>query len=361
MRPIRAIAIAAFAFGLTLSMAPLAQADGGQYTVLKCHAYSRSASEVEAAAAGPYQTADSCAGADHRLEIAVDGFGLPGQSGYVRFTAPDNTAIVGVIADANLRRDNHHFAQLAAVDYQGNSRVLAQGSDSGTGFQPYSFSGLNDLRFVVQLFCSDPGGCPNSSQAHAYVRNIALVLEDRSAPGVLTSDGSLLEGGWMRGYRDLQAAAVDLGSGLVEPHRSRLTASRLGRTLGCPWRVSGGTATAYLVPCPVAPHGTQLAVTVDTASRAIHARAPIKSMSVPSDFAGNSPICRSVAVSVDNQAPQLSFASQPRPADPELIRVTERWTCTRGRSETSVRRSRIRPRVGLEWTALPTRLAGTTP
>ena len=129
MRPIRAIAIAAFAFGLTLSMAPLAQRPAVEYHVLKCHCLSRSASEVEAAAAGPYQTADSCAAPTSGSRSAVTASVCRVSPATCASPLHHDTAIVGVIADANLRRDNHHFAQLAAVDYQGNSRVLAQGSD----------------------------------------------------------------------------------------------------------------------------------------------------------------------------------------------------------------------------------------
>lgn len=351
MKPIRAVTLAAFVAAVTLLMPPTAGAAGGQYTVLKCHIYSRSASEVEAAAAGPYQTADSCAAPDQRLEVTVNGFGLPGQAGYVRFTAPDNTAIVGVTADANLRRDNHHFAQLAVVDHQGTSRVLAQGSDSGDGFQTYSFSNLNDLRFVVQLFCSDPGGCPNSAQAHAYVRNIGLVLEDRSDPGVTEIGGSLLESAWLRGEKVLQASAVDLGSGLAALS-AMVNGTAVGNALG---QCTGilGLASSVLVPCVLMPGGAQLTTTINTAAPPFQQGANRLEI-CPRDFAGNSPPCSSAVISVDNQPPTLAFANTPDPADPELIRVAVIDDAS-GVDPSSVQIS-YRPVGGAQWTSLPTRL-----
>ena len=348
LRPAVGTAIAAIAL---LVAAPDARAADAQYTVLKCHAYSRSASEVEAAAAGPYQTADSCGGADHRLEVTVNGFGLPGQSGSVLFTAPDNTAIVGVIADANLRRDNHHFAQLAVVDYQGNPRVLAQGSDTGAGFQPYSFSGLNDLRFVVQLFCSDPGGCPNSAQAHAYVRNIAIVLADRNDPGVTEVGGTLFDGGWLRGEKMMEIAAADLGSGLA----TISTFVNGAEIAQAPARCNGtlGPASALLVPCPVAPAGADLAVPADT-TRAPFTQGLNSIKLCVRDFAGNAPSCSPFTVSVDNEPPGLAFPAALDTADPELITVR----AVELHSGVDPQSVQIAHRIvgGAQWTVLPTRL-----
>ena len=49
---------------------------------------SRSAFEVEAAAAGPYYTVDSCADSAQRLEVNVNGFGTSGPSGLCQLHSP---------------------------------------------------------------------------------------------------------------------------------------------------------------------------------------------------------------------------------------------------------------------------------
>jgi hypothetical protein len=316
----RRSAMALFAVsGWLLGTAGAAEATDAQYHVLKCHVNSRPASEVEAGTTGPYYTADSCAGPDQRLEVNVNGFGLPGQAGYVRFGAPEGTSIVGVSLDANLRRDNHHFAQLAVVDYQGASHVLAQGDDTGSGFQSYSFLGLNDLRFVVQLFCSDPGGCPNSSQAHAYARNIDLVLADRVDPEVTDVSGDLVDPGWIRGVHTLRAVGGDVGSGL-STLMLRVNSTVLTRMPGVCDGVVVRPYASVLVPCgdPAAtplfnsPLDTQRAPFVDGVNQV---------ELCAEDFAGNQPPCDSLEVSVDNAPPNLAFTVEQDPADPELVRA----------------------------------------
>ncbi len=212
-RSLLAIGISA-SIGVATWGLPTALAADREYVVLSCHLYNRQAPDVEVAAQGAYRVANNCSGSAQDLEISVDGQGLPGQAGYFRYTAPASTSIVGVSVDANLRRDNHHRAQLAVVDHLGNATVLWNGSDTPTGFVHYETSGLNALRFVMQLVCSDPGGCPPSAQARAYMKNVGLVLADRADPAVTVFNGSLLNDGWLRGPVDLQADASDMGSGL---------------------------------------------------------------------------------------------------------------------------------------------------
>ncbi len=211
-----AVAIAASAVGSQ----PALGADS-EYVVLSCHLYNRQAPDVEVEAQGAYRVANNCAGPSQDLEVSVDGQGLPGQSGYFRYTAPDDTSIVGISLDANLRRDNHHRAQLAVVDYSGNATVLWNGAESGTGWVHYETPGLNALRFVMQLICSDPGGCGPSAEAHAYMRNVRLVLADRVDPAVTVLNGSLFAGGWLRGSADLQAVCVGPGQRLSRPDCGR--------------------------------------------------------------------------------------------------------------------------------------------
>ena len=343
-----AVALVAWGLGATAS----ASAADAQYQVLKCHVYSRSALEVEAGTTGPYFTADSCASSNQRLEVAVNGFGLPGQSGYVRYTAPEGTAIVGVNVDANLRRDNHHFAQLAVVDAQGNSRALAQGADSGDGFQSYSFSGLNDLRFVVQLFCSDPGGCPNSSQAHAYARNIDLVLADRSDPAVTDVSGDVVDPGGSAVCACCGLVAADVGSGVLLV-TLRVNSIPLIQVNGA----CGGADPPYssaLVPCGALPATRLLGASLDT-QQAPFVDGTNQVQVCVEDFAGNQSPCSSYNVAVDNAPPTLGFTTEQDPGDPELIRVLA-TDSTSGIDPGGVQVS-YRPAGASDWTPLPTRLA----
>ena len=210
--------------------APAAHGAGATYTVLKCHVNSRSASEAVAEVRGPYSTANRCSGVDQRLEVTNYGFATSSQTAYWRFNAPAGTAIVGLKVRANLRRDNHHLAQIVVLNSAGTPRVLANGLDTGQGFQDHLFTGLNDAALVLHLVCNDVGGCPSSEQAHAYAQNIELVLSDRSDPQVTSVSGSLVGGGWLRGEQRLAAQASDSGSGLRNPALRR---SMAATSAGC--------------------------------------------------------------------------------------------------------------------------------
>ena len=207
---------------------PAALAANATYTVLKCHANSRSAAEAISESRGAYSTQNRCPGTDRRLELSNLGFATAGQNGFWRFNAPPGTEIVAVNARANLRRENHHLAQIVAVDAQGGTRVLANGSDSSQGYQAYSSSGLRHVALVVILICSDGGGCAYAPQAHAHVQNIELVLADRYDPRVTAVGGGLVEPGWKRGTEELRAQATDMGGG-IEHLRAWVNGVEVGR------------------------------------------------------------------------------------------------------------------------------------
>lgn len=330
-----------------------AHASDRTYLVIKCHVFSRSSSEVGLEANGPYSSVDSCAGPDQRFEMTESGFGLPGQAGSIRLTAPGNTSIVGVALDANLRRDNHHLAQLSVVDDSGISHVLANGDDSGSGFQQYSFSGLSDRHFVAQLVCGDPGGCPSSAQAHAFVKNIGLTLADRADPGVTGVGGSLFDAGWARGPRVLLAEGADLGSGIASVW-VLVNGTEAGRTAAPCSSVLGVALSGSLVPCPMLPASVHLgALTMDTARSPFVEGANQIAVCV-TDFAGNGPVCTSDVVHVDNLPPSLSF-TQGDPADPELIRAA----ALDAHSGLDPQSARIAYRLigASEWTPLPTKIS----
>jgi len=299
--------------------APGALGAGATYTVLKCHASSRSASEASAQSRGAYPTQNRCAGTDQRLEVTNDGYATAGQSGVWTYSAPAGTEIVAVNARANLRRDNHHLAQLVAIDAQGGTRVLANGPDSGEGFQPYSVAGLRHVALALILFCGDGGGCAASEQAHAYAQNLELVLADRSDPAVTAISGGLVEPGWKRGTLRLQAQAADTGSGL-ERLRAWVNGVQVGEANPVCAGSLGTSTASMLAPCPVAPLGEGFDVSLDTRV-APFVDGPNALLVCAEDFAGNPGSCASRTVYADNAPPQLAFASSQDADDPELIRV----------------------------------------
>ena len=209
-----AITLTALSTAFTI-VAAAALGAGGQYTVVQCDLGGHGATEAAGEVHGGYLIRDRCGALEQRLEVTNTGFTTPGQSGRWRFSAPFGTAIVGVYVSANLRRENHHLAQLVVQNDQGVPTVLANGGDTGDGFQNFGFATLDQRAFIVHLVCSDPGGCPPSSQAHAYAQNIAIVVADRADPVISNVSGSLLDGGWVRGSRSLGAQASDFGSGFA--------------------------------------------------------------------------------------------------------------------------------------------------
>jgi hypothetical protein len=338
----------AIAGGLVVAgtSAPAALAANATYTVLKCHANSASAAQAISESRGAYSTQNRCPGTDRRLELSNLGFATAGQNGFWRFNAPPGTEIVAVNARANLRRENHHLAQLVAVDAQGGTRVLANGLDSSQGYQAYSTSGLRHVALVVLLICSDGGGCAYAPHAHAHVQNIELVLADRYDPRVTSVGGGLLEPGWQRGTARLQAQASDIGSGL-EHLRAWANGVEIGRARPTCGGVLGGPYTSLLAPCPVAPVGGGLDLAIDSAAAPFGDGANAL-LVCPEDFAGNRGGCVSRTVFVDNAPPQLAFTNRQDAGDPELIRVR----VAEPHSGIDSARISYRPVGGSVWTPL---------
>jgi hypothetical protein len=332
--------------------ASTALAANATYAVLKCHASSRSAAEAISESRGAYSTQNRCAGADQRLELSNLGYATAGQNGFWRFNAPAGTEIVAVNARANLRRENHHLAQLVAVDAQGGTRVLANGLDSAQGYQRYSASGLDHVALVAVLICGDGGGCAYSEHAHAYVQNIEIVLADRHDPAIRSVGGGLVEPGWRRGSLRLQAQAADVGSGL-EHLRARVNGVEVGRAVPACGGVLGGPYSSLLAPCPVSPLIGDIDLAINTAAAPFH-DGPNALLACAEDFAGNAGSCASRTVWIDNSPPAIAFANRQDPGDPELIRVT----VNEPHSGLDTARISLRPVGGSTWTPLATEAVG---
>jgi hypothetical protein len=297
---------------------PTASADASGYTLVQCHVSNRGTAEAVSSARGPYSTQDRCDGGDQRLQITNAGFAGSGQVGVWAFTAPVGTVITGLRLDANLRRDNHHLAQVVAVDDAGNTSVLVNGPDSGEGFRGYGRPDLAPARVVrLQLFCGQPSGCAASDVAHAYARNIEITLRDTADPVISSVSGSLLTGGWLRGFHSLTAQASDAGSGL-QSLVAYVNGTEIARApITCSGWLGGANVTVFS-PCPVAPAGAFLSTRPSTVENPF--RDGLNELELcTADFAGNRPACETRGVHVDNSPPYLAFENAGDPNDPELV------------------------------------------
>lgn len=82
------------------------------------------------------------------------------------------------------------------------------------GFQPFVRDQLWHRQVVIDMYCSDGGGCCASTAAHAFADNVEVVLADGPDPALTNVSGSLLDGdGWKRDTHSLTASAVDTGRG----------------------------------------------------------------------------------------------------------------------------------------------------
>ncbi|MGH2954396.1 MAG: hypothetical protein ACRDK9_10340 [Solirubrobacterales bacterium] len=342
-------AVLAVAGLVALLAPPSAGAAGNSYHVLKCHSWYRAADQVGASAHGNYPMQDKCTTADHRLQITNSRTSVINQGSQYTVTAPPGTAIVGVAFTANLRRDNHHLAQVAVYNPGGTFNVLMNGPDSNPTWRFGEFFGLSHQQLVIRLFCSNSGGCPASSSAHAYARNIDLVLADRSNPVVSSAGGSLLAGGWLRGSQSFSAQASDVGAGLsrVVGYVNGVEVVRAGScdTAGLGWPYVG-----KLSPCS----GTaSFDVNRNTAQSPFHNGENTVQIKA-ADFPANGAPTVTRTVHVDNAAPQLAFTNAQDPNDPELIRTP----VSDAHSGVASGRVFLRPVGGSDWQPLDTQLAG---
>lgn len=308
------------AFAAAAAVTDSAEAAGANYTVYKCHTSSRSSTESFADSRGPYATSNRCPAQDQRLEISNSGFGTAGQQGVWRFSAPPGAQIIGVRVHANLRRDNHHLAQLGVINDQGTGATLLNGSDAGTGFQYHQLGPFPPQRsLVMTLVCAETGGCPASSVAHAYMKNIEIVLVDQADPIISNVSGSLLAPGWLRDVQNVVAQAGDSGSGL-----ETLSVSVNGTLVARANTVCGGVlgpgASGVFSPCPPAPGLASVNPDVDTAAPPF-SDGENAVVVCTRDFAGNQPACAARSTFIDNEPPQLAFANNLDSENPELLRI----------------------------------------
>ncbi len=192
----------------------------------------------------------------------ADATGL-GHYGAWVWRAPAGTVFTGLQANASLTYQAGHRGELVATPTSG--APVAFGTEHND-FRVQSVSG-EFTQFHSWLRCAAPGagqpcGRAGEDAAHAYVRGVYLRTEDRAAPQLTVTGGSLFEGQVVRGTRGLTFAAADAGSGIRTVYVEGNGALLVTDVRNC--AVAQGFATA-LSPCPLT---TTESAAVPTASSA---------------------------------------------------------------------------------------------
>ncbi len=138
-----------------------------------------------------------------------------GRSAEAYWQVDDPLGITGVQVDARLRRANGYRSALYMADGNGHeTHTVAVGDTSGDGSKPYAWEGQPQRRFVASLECGQSPSCAASEHARTWVQNVRLTVADEADPEVEV-DGSLLDGGWLRGQHTLAVRSLDAGCRLV--------------------------------------------------------------------------------------------------------------------------------------------------
>jgi hypothetical protein len=306
------------AVGLASLGAVDALATGHTYHVLKCHPSHPAADELDQIGENSsYTRVNDCGNSSADPKFGIYNDGAAGNSAFEQFmyVAPPSTVIRSACLQHKLRRQNHHRAEILAWP---GFDVLASGGDGPDGWSDTQCYFLDHQQLIVRLACTEPGGCASGPNAHAYVRNVDIELEDTSDPVVTALSGSLFRSGWVRGEASAAVDSADAGSGAsttvldvngVELARREAECTGTG-TLDWPY-------SAALIPCPAAIG--QLSLAMNTAEAPFQSGAnAVTSTAV--DFAGNL-VSESREVLIDNAKPTVAFANSQDPEDPELFRV----------------------------------------
>ncbi len=251
--------LVAAAIALTLAR----PAEAGNYIVAQCSSATPFA-EASWERSSDHYGARALCGSDAGLQAFhdADSTGLWHYGAWV-WRAPAGTVFTGVQANASLTHQAGHHGELVVTRPSGEP--VAFGSEHGD-FRVHAIGG-EFVQFASWLRCVAPGagqpcGRAGGDAAHAYVRGVYLRTEDRAAPRLTVTGGSLLDGAVVRGTRGLTFAAADAGGGIRSVYVEANGAPLVTDVRNC--AVAAGFATA-LSPCP--PTTTEAAA-VSTASAA---------------------------------------------------------------------------------------------
>ena len=235
----QALAVAAVCGGLLTVAAP---ADAGIYTVIQCNA-SLSPTQGDAVAeqtSFSYALGANCASSGG-LQVTKLVPGNPADT-YGRWVwrAPSGTVFTALAANASLVSGGGEVARLVGVSPAGENVVFGT---PGAAYEPADqvageFSELrSELRCVT-------GPCAGSGAAS--IRDVLLTTDDRAAPTVAITGGSMFEDAAVRGRRQVEFTVSDEGGGVNEVTLRVNGRPVFADALGC--QVVGEIATS-LRPC----------------------------------------------------------------------------------------------------------------
>ena len=224
-------------------------ARAGEYVVTQCSSVSPSAGEVSwEQSTANYAGRNGC-GTDAGLQVyhAAEESGLWHYGAWV-WRAPAGTVFTNVQANASLTYQAGHRGQLIVT------RPTGELVDFGAEHNDFRVHGIGGefTQFHAWLRCVAPGpgrpcGRAGYDGAHAYVRGVYLRTEDRAAPRLTLTGGSLLEDPVVRGVRGLRFEAVDDGGGIRSLYVAANGTLLVTDVRNC--ALAAGYATA-LRPCP---------------------------------------------------------------------------------------------------------------
>jgi hypothetical protein len=256
-------------FAVVLAIALLAllgaagRARAGVYTVSQCSTVTPFSEASWERSSGNYMPRDLC-GSDQGLQVFhnADDSGL-GQYGAWVWRAPAGTVFTNVNANSSVTNQAGHRGGLFVT--------TTAGDEVGFGIEhnDFRFHSLDGefTQFASILRCTAPGagkpcGRAGEDSAHAYVRGVYLRTDDRSAPALTITGGSMLDGEVIRGVRGLAFSASDAGGGIRKVFVVANGTELVTDIRNC--AVADGFATA-LSPCPLT---TTESAAVPTASPA---------------------------------------------------------------------------------------------
>jgi hypothetical protein len=204
-------------------------------------------------------------GTDQGLQVFHDADDSAlGQFGEWIWRAPAGTVFTNVNANSSVTSQAGHRGGLFVTTTAGEEVPF------GTEHSDFRFHSVDGefTAFASRLSCIAPGsgkpcGRAGGDSAHAYVRGVYLRTEDRAAPVLTITGGSMLDGSEViRGVRGLTFDATDAGGGIRKVFVVANDTELVTDIRNC--AVAGGFATA-LTPCPLA---TTESAAIPTASAA---------------------------------------------------------------------------------------------
>lgn len=277
------------------------RADAGSYVVTQCSPSNPSAGQARWERSTDHYRGRSGCGSEDGLAA----FHQAAESGLWHYgawvwRAPQGTVFTAVQANASLTYQAGHRGQLVVARPDG---TLVEFGSEHADFRVHSIGG-EFAQFHSWLRCVAPGagrrcGRAGSESAHAYVRGVFLRTDDRVAPTLDLTGGSLLAHRVVRGVRGLAFAATDAGGGVRRAYVEANGAVLSDDVRNC--ALADGFATA-LSPCAAT---AATSVAVPTAHPAF-ATGPSTVIACVEDLAldgAPNRTCRRASIWVDNACP----------------------------------------------------------